>query len=105
MVTARLLRVWTIPRDGDLRAIAVGDFNRDGKLDLVIANSEGNSVGVLLGNGDGSFGSPAVYTTRIPGFVVVGDFNRDGKLDVVVTNKYFFASILLGKGDGTFQRA
>ena len=85
---------------------AVGDFNRDGKLDLVTANTGmggAGSVSVLLGNGDGTFqsaiNSPAGSN---PGIVAVGDFNEDGKPDLVVAAIYGL-NILLGNGDGSFR--
>ncbi|HYM75013.1 MAG TPA: FG-GAP-like repeat-containing protein [Candidatus Dormibacteraeota bacterium] len=92
--------------------IAIGDFNRDGKLDLAVSNYCGGSnclsastVSILLGNGDGTFQAQHAYavgTQPIP--IVTADFNGDGKLDLAVAN---FAdstiSILLGNGDGTFQ--
>jgi uncharacterized protein (TIGR03437 family) len=89
--------------------VAVGDFNRDGKRDLVTANHFGNSVTVLLGNGAGGFaaapGSPfAVGTT--PASVAVGDFNGDGKLDLVTANANSNnLTVLLGNGAGGFAAA
>src|SRR5436190_22864392 len=56
----------------------IGDFNGDGKLDLVMINDGGFSIG--LGNGDGSFQSISNYTGAA---VAVGDFNGDGTLDLV----------------------
>jgi hypothetical protein len=88
-------------------SVAVGDFNGDGKLDVVTANDAGFSVTVLLGNGDGSFQSPVQYAVPASSFVAVADFNRDGVLDLVTTgftsdSPRYVASVLLGKGDGSF---
>jgi hypothetical protein len=44
-------------------AQAVGDFNADGKADLVVVNQTSNTVSVLLGNGDGTFQSKTDYAT------------------------------------------
>jgi len=93
-------------------SMAVGDFNGDRKLDLAITNgvaSVGNTVSVLLGNGDGTFQPHVDYGTRLgPLSLAVGDFNVDGSLDLAVACygpafQTGEASILLGNGDGTFQ--
>jgi hypothetical protein len=85
----------------------VGDFNGDGKLDLVVVNSGSNNASVLLGNGDATFQTALDFDIGgTPISVAVGDFNGDGKLDLaVVTNPASpnQISILLGYGDGTFQ--
>jgi hypothetical protein len=83
---------------------AVGDFNGDGKADLVVVNQASNTMSVLLGNGDGTFGPKTDYATgTTPVGVAVGDFNGDGKLDVAVANLGTKSiSVLLGNGDGTF---
>jgi hypothetical protein len=85
----------------------VGDFNGDGKLDLAVVNSGSNDVGVLLGNGDGTFQPAVNYDVgSVPDALAVGDFNGDGKLDLVVVNSGSNnASVLLGNGDATFQTA
>jgi hypothetical protein len=71
--------------------VAVGDFNRDGKLDLAVAlnkvngTATGTEVSVLLGNGDGTFQRAAGYSIPgSPSSVVIGDFDRDGRLDIAV---------------------
>ena len=86
-------------------SVAAGDFDGNGALDLVTANSNG-TVSVLLGNGDGSF-RPRVDLTvgGSPHSVAVGDFNGDGRLDVVTAQQLTdTVSVLLGHGDGTFAR-
>jgi VCBS repeat-containing protein len=72
---------------GGLSSVAVGDFNRDGDLDLVVAHRSGNQVRVLLGGPGGGFGSPNnVPTGTLPASVAVADFNADGKPDLVTTH-------------------
>jgi hypothetical protein len=90
-------------------ALAVGDFNGDGKPDLVTANANtlpgGANVSVLLGNGDGTFQAAKNSRAGAPSqSVAVAHFDGDGKLDIVVTDYGSDnISILRGKGDGTFR--
>lgn len=68
---------------GFQEAVASVDFNRDGKTDLLISNyARREGVRVLLGNGDGTFQSGAVVTSRpMVGVLPAADFNRDGRPD------------------------
>ncbi len=100
-------------------AMALGDFNGDGKLDIALldfGNFSGNNgaMYILLGNGDGTFQPPVLLNAgsglaAIPVAIVASDFNGDGKLDLAVASSDFNipptsnVGILLGNGDGTFQ--
>src|SRR5216683_1870684 len=88
-------------------SVAVGDFNADGVPDLAVANTDSNSVSVLLGNGDGTFQTAQSSAVEIqPSSVAVGDFNADGVPDLAVANRGSNdVSVLLGNGDGSFQAA
>jgi ribosomal protein L35AE/L33A len=84
------------------QAMAAGDFNGDGTLDLAAANSAYDSVSVLLGNADGTFQPARTSATGVgPQSVAVGDFNSDGNLDLATAN-YSDVSVLLGDGLGGF---
>ncbi len=86
----------------------VGDFNLDGKQDVVVLNAGSNSLSVFLGNGTGSF-APAISVASggfNPDNAAVADFNKDGKPDLVVTNRFSDAiAVLLGDGTGNFSLA
>jgi len=96
-------------------SVAVGDFNGDGKADLAIANYGSDNVSILLGNGNGTFDPAVSYNVGYgPSLVAIGDFNGDGKPDLALQNsgpiyigggRPTCLSIMLGRGDGTFQAA
>lgn len=89
--------------------IAVGDLNRDGRLDLVTADNSGDSVSVLLGRGDGTFTQRGPYSVpgSGPGAVAIGDFTGDGKPDVAMLTlgDPKEVAVFPGKGDGTLGAA
>jgi hypothetical protein len=72
-------------------SLATGDFNKDEKLDIAVTNAgntDSDTVSILLGNGDGTFGPRTSYPTgREPLTVVAKDFNQDSNLDLAVVNQ------------------
>ena len=105
------------PVAGPAQAVAAGDFNGDGRIDVVVTiNSPQVSLALLPGNGDGTLNAP-LHFPNTSGFdspdVVAADLNRDGRLDVVLLHMIacFTApcvaaeviTVMLGNGDGTFQ--
>lgn len=96
-------------------SIAIGDVNRDAKLDLVLGlicipsdpcKGAGGST-VLFGNGDGSFVPTGTYFFSGGTSLALADLNHDGKLDLVSDSQENHANtvVQLGNGDGTFQEA
>jgi hypothetical protein len=94
-------------------SIAIADVNGDHKPDVVVANGSSGTVGVLLGNGDGTFQPAVTYGSggMSPVSVAVADVNGDGKPDLLVANECAddncdgSVGVLLGNGDGTFRAA
>ena len=102
-----------LPRRPD--AVADGDFNHDGNIDLAFANHGAygfdNNVFIVLGNGNGTFQAPIVYTVgRGPLYIVTADFDGDGNLDIASLNSGYNGegaeslTLLFGTGTGTFTR-
>jgi hypothetical protein len=102
------------PTDATPAHTVVTDFNGDGIPDLATANASfsNGTVSVLLGKGDGAFGAATTYSVGIfATTLIAGDFNNDGVLDIAVANENASTdesdgsvTILLGNGDGTFQK-
>ena len=104
-----------------LNVVGTADFNKDGKLDLVVTVYDPfttglDYAGVMAGNGDGSFGTLSALPGSGSAFVgaitaVVADFNGDGNPDIATAIETAgstiqgFLQISLGNGDGTFQSA
>ena len=96
-----------IPTDADdgaaPRALATGDVNGDGKVDIVTADFQSDTVSVLIGAGDGTFATTSIPFQGGHAGVVLSEVNGDGKLDIVTADyDGDTASVLLGHGDGTF---
>ena len=86
-------------------AAASGDFNGDGKLDLLLLTPDfgsGATMAILLGNGNGTFQAPVTYSVPVAPYLVVGDFNSDGKPDIAIAGNSQ-VSTLINNGDGTFK--
>lgn len=110
---ATATQVTSVP--SNITDIVVADFNGDHILDFAFSAvgdpsdpSITNGVEVVLGNGDGTFGTPTSYHTTdlgLPSQILAGDLNGDGFVDLVVANGDVpgTVSILAGNGDGTFQ--
>jgi hypothetical protein len=68
-------------------AVVVGDFDRNGTLDVATVNQTTNTIGILPGGGDGTLGAVSAFgTVASPIDIVAGDLDRDGKLDLVVAS-------------------
>jgi len=106
------------PAGGQTQDLAAGDFNGDGRLDLVVSlNDTAFSLSLLTGNGDGTFNAPVNFDNtgaqEDSPAVVATDLDNDGRLDVVLAHAIgCFVSpcvaartitVMLGFGDGTFQ--
>jgi len=87
--------------------IAIADLRNNGILDLAMSATD--AVAVLLGNGDGTFGTATLYSINVGNgggnAVVAADFRGDGKVDLAVERGNGPSALLYGNGDGTFQAA
>lgn len=86
--------------------LAVADFNRDGKNDVVVSLGYAGQIALFKGKGDGTLTIPTIafstggYSWETP---LVADFNGDGNLDIMESNDTFTMAYLQGYGDGTFR--
>ncbi|RMH35221.1 MAG: VCBS repeat-containing protein [Nitrospirae bacterium] len=87
------------------QAIVAGDFNQDGRLDVVTVNSTSDDVSVLLGNGNGTFRAAVSFGVgKMPMFVAAEDLTGDGRLDLAVAlSGSDRIRILKGRGNGLFD--
>ena len=87
----------------DQQSLAIADMTGDGRADLVVRGSTGG-IYILAGNGDGTFGEPAVTVMGGTYFrtMLVGDYDADGKLDLAVSPDGGGVEVLRNQGDGTF---
>ncbi|MGA8143136.1 MAG: FG-GAP-like repeat-containing protein [Candidatus Acidiferrales bacterium] len=89
---------------GPVAAVAA-TLTSSGFADLVVANNSNDTLGIFLGNGDGTFKAPTfINTGHAPSSIAAADLNGDGHIDLVVTNQNDnTVSVFLGNGDGTFK--
>src|SRR5207249_4698884 len=90
-----------------LRYAIVGDFNKDDRLDIIIANYGTNNIGALFGFGNGTFENQIMLTNSSnyhPSSIAFGDFNIDTQMDIVIAN---FGDnnlgVIFGCGNGPFS--
>ncbi|RME03312.1 MAG: hypothetical protein D6812_05325 [Deltaproteobacteria bacterium] len=105
-----------VPMD-DPHAVVSGDFNGDGFLDLAVLDEGRNTLGILLGRGDGIFLPMHSYPVGMaPGALATADFDNDGILDLAILNfgvwdeecgcsRHSSLMLFLGLGDGSFSLA
>jgi hypothetical protein len=86
---------------------AIGDFNLDGKPDVVSAGPNSGQVQIYIDKGDGTFQTPIATAVDHPVQPVIGDLNQDGKLDLVAPVSAFYDGTLainvFGTADGHFS--
>lgn len=88
------------------RAVTAADLDGDGYQDLIVADSNANTVSVMLGKGDGTFSPRMAFPAgHNPHGAVAADFDRNGSPDVAVCNNgpNGAVNVLLGNGDGTLR--
>jgi hypothetical protein len=90
------------PNTPNFEALVAGNLDAGGTLDLAGVRGDA-TVSTLLGNGDGTFAAPQVYSASVSvNALALGDVNGDGELDAVANGGSNLIAILPGNGDGSF---
>jgi hypothetical protein len=102
-------RVIHLPVGTHPSMLSIADVNRDGNVDILVANGGSGNVSVYLGDGKGGFSQPngsPFSAGQNPTDLTTGDFNADGNLDVAIANHGVkLVTVLLGNGKGQFSFA
>lgn len=94
------------PGSANHSAVAAGDLNRDGHLDLACAGQGTSAVSVLLGDGTGQLAAPRLIPQfNAPKSIALADFDGDGNLDIAITNNGPGLTVLRGDVNGNFTFA
>ncbi|CAF1437435.1 unnamed protein product [Adineta steineri] len=93
--------IYVIGSDNYAHFVAAGDLNNDNYIDLAVANSNSDTIGIFFGYGNGTFQTQQIISTGFvhsPSLLVIGDFNDDHHLDIVVNGRQL--GIMFGLGNG-----
>ncbi len=88
---------------GDVTALALGDLDGDGNLDVTASVLSGQQILIFLGKGDGTLQAPSAISVGIIISLGLADLNGDTRLDLIAAIQDDIIAILIGNGDGSFQ--